>query len=82
MYCMVKPVVRRGVAHRQVLKLARERSIDLIVMGVRGRGEQSSVPSSDRILTLQFAPDVALDVFDPDAAGSESERVGQLPKVL
>jgi nucleotide-binding universal stress UspA family protein len=37
-YCTVKPVVRHGVAHSEILKLARERGIDLIVMGVRGRG--------------------------------------------
>lgn len=37
-YCTVKPMVRHGVAHDEIVKLARERSIDLIVMGVQGRG--------------------------------------------
>jgi len=37
-YCTVKSVVRQGPAHSEILKLARERGIDLIVMGVQGRG--------------------------------------------
>lgn len=37
-YCNVETVVREGAAYRQILQLAGERSIDLIVMGVEGRG--------------------------------------------
>jgi nucleotide-binding universal stress UspA family protein len=37
-YCGVETVVREGAAYRQILQLAAERKIDLIVMGVQGRG--------------------------------------------
>lgn len=37
-YCNVETVVREGAAYRHILQLAGERSIDLIVMGVQGRG--------------------------------------------
>jgi nucleotide-binding universal stress UspA family protein len=36
-YCTVEALVREGGAYREVLKLAAERSVDLIVMGVQGR---------------------------------------------
>jgi nucleotide-binding universal stress UspA family protein len=36
-YCRVETVVREGAAYRQILQLATERKIDLIVMGVQGR---------------------------------------------
>lgn len=37
-YCTVKAAVREGLAYREILKLAAERGVDLIVMGVQGRG--------------------------------------------
>jgi nucleotide-binding universal stress UspA family protein len=37
-YCTVETLVREGAAYRQVLGLAAEQHIDLIVMGVHGRG--------------------------------------------
>lgn len=36
--CTVKPVVREGPVYREILATAAERSADLIVMGVQGRG--------------------------------------------
>jgi nucleotide-binding universal stress UspA family protein len=36
--CTVKTLVREGAAYREILRVARERSADLIVMGVQGRG--------------------------------------------
>jgi nucleotide-binding universal stress UspA family protein len=38
MYCTVHTTVREGAAFREILKMAAERSVDLIVMGVQGRG--------------------------------------------
>lgn len=37
-YCRVETAVKEGAAHRQILQLAIELRIDLIVMGVQGRG--------------------------------------------
>jgi nucleotide-binding universal stress UspA family protein len=37
-FCTVEAVVTEGAAHRQILQLAGERNIDLIVMGAQGRG--------------------------------------------
>ena len=36
--CSVKTLVREGAAYREILTVAAERSVDLIVMGVHGRG--------------------------------------------
>ncbi len=36
--CTLKPVVREGPVYREILATATERSADLIVMGVQGRG--------------------------------------------
>ena len=36
--CTVKTLVREGAAYREILRAAHERSADLIVMGVQGRG--------------------------------------------
>jgi nucleotide-binding universal stress UspA family protein len=37
-YCHVETVVKEGSAYREILRLCAERPIDLIVMGVQGRG--------------------------------------------
>jgi nucleotide-binding universal stress UspA family protein len=37
-FCTVRTLVREGAAYREILRVARERSADLIVMGVQGRG--------------------------------------------
>jgi nucleotide-binding universal stress UspA family protein len=37
-YSTVETTVREGAAYREILKVAAERSVDLIVMGVQGRG--------------------------------------------
>jgi nucleotide-binding universal stress UspA family protein len=37
-YCTVHTVVREGAAYREILKTATARAVDLIVMGVQGRG--------------------------------------------
>ena len=37
-FCTVETEVREGAAYREILKAAAERSADLIVMGVQGRG--------------------------------------------
>ena len=37
-YCRTETAVREGAAYREILKEAAERSMDLIVMGVQGRG--------------------------------------------
>jgi nucleotide-binding universal stress UspA family protein len=37
-YCTVETAVAEGRASRQILRLAAERNIELIVMGVQGRG--------------------------------------------
>jgi nucleotide-binding universal stress UspA family protein len=37
-YCHVETVVQEGAAYRQILRLSAERSTDLIIMGVHGRG--------------------------------------------
>jgi nucleotide-binding universal stress UspA family protein len=37
-YCRAETAVREGAAYREILKEAAERSADLIVMGVQGRG--------------------------------------------
>jgi nucleotide-binding universal stress UspA family protein len=37
-YCHVETAVKEGAAYRQILRVAAERTVDLIVMGVHGRG--------------------------------------------
>jgi nucleotide-binding universal stress UspA family protein len=37
-YCTIETVVTEGAPHREILKMAADRHIDLIVMGVQGRG--------------------------------------------
>lgn len=37
-YCTVETAVREGAAYREILKVAAVQSVDLIVMGVQGRG--------------------------------------------
>ena len=37
-YCTVETTVREGAAFREILRVAAERSSDLVVMGVQGRG--------------------------------------------
>ena len=37
-YCTVQTTVREGAAFREILKVAGERSADLVVMGLQGRG--------------------------------------------
>jgi nucleotide-binding universal stress UspA family protein len=37
-YCAVETAVREGAAHREILQAAAKRDVDLIVMGVQGRG--------------------------------------------
>jgi nucleotide-binding universal stress UspA family protein len=37
-FCTTETEVREGAAYREILKVAAERSADLIVMGVQGRG--------------------------------------------
>lgn len=36
-WCQIETVVRSGKSYREILELAEERNVDLIVMGVRGR---------------------------------------------
>jgi universal stress protein A len=37
-YCTVETAVREGAAYREILKVAATQKVDLIVMGVQGRG--------------------------------------------
>ena len=37
-YCTIEQVVSAGKAYREILRLAQEHSVDLVVMGARGRG--------------------------------------------
>lgn len=59
----VRPILRVGVPHREILAAARESSADLVVLGTHGRGETARLLVSsvaDRVIRMATCPVFAL----------------------
>jgi nucleotide-binding universal stress UspA family protein len=64
-WCKVNPMIRRGRAYTEIVKLATETSADLVVMGVRGRNDLDLAlfgSTTQRVIQLGSCPVLAVHI--------------------